>query len=574
VGVLLGVRVAARLTLPLSRDPTVRLDLSASINWMNRRLVLPAIQQGQLDIEPVSSETYLQEHAAAQSGISGLGTGSSIICGLCGAFIMHDSTKSSMFQRQLSLPTNAWSTSLFMSRQNSRSITPVQSTGGVPTPTTIYIFKLATDSFSTPQPGRSRPMYPLCTSGWCLNRLRTTCNLWAFVRTGIMEKVWEEAGLVASRRTSTTEIPSGTEPEKQQESPTPPQAPPLRGRFGKLWERASSLGAGVVEKISTAEPEKDKNNEEDAKKLPSPPPEPEDSPPKRFVPPLPPVRTQVPVPAQLPPRNQNRVETHAPPTEELVLQPDENVLFEHGHHDKPQPAEPSTESETVVEKPRPPLLPPRAPRHPPTDIARPETPSTIPLPDSQPSTPITTTKAERRISLPPASTTSDPGRSSSPAPGSSSTPPRIPRRAPARVRPVLSSTPLNQPPVEPTEEKKEVGVDPSNEPAIATVEEITTVPTVDVANRPDPEINEPTFTTKVEPREPDVGIAEVSSPIPVADGSAAPPVDDIHHGDGDGGGGLINNHNLVGDKTWEEKTWREVVRLREEMFHARIGIFR
>jgi hypothetical protein len=27
----------------------------------------------------------------------------------------------------------------------------------------------------------------------------------------------------------------------------------------------------------------------------------------------------------------------------------------------------------------------------------------------------------------------------------------------------------------------------------------------------------------------------------------------------------------VGDSTWEEKTWKEIVRLREDMFWARIG---
>ncbi|KAJ7020797.1 hypothetical protein C8F04DRAFT_1316589 [Mycena alexandri] len=35
-------------------------------------------------------------------------------------------------------------------------------------------------------------IYPLCTSGWCLTCLRTTCTLWAFVCTGIVKRVWEE----------------------------------------------------------------------------------------------------------------------------------------------------------------------------------------------------------------------------------------------------------------------------------------------------------------------------------------------------------------------------------------------
>lgn len=403
-----------------------------------------------------------------------------------------------------------------------------------------------------------------------------------------MEKVWEETNLIISRRTSTAETSSQSEPEKQSEDLVSPlQAPLLRGRFGKLWERASSLGAGVVEKISTVEPEKDRKNEEDAKKLPSPPPEPEDTPPKRFVPPLPPARTQPSVPPQLPPRNQNRVETPAPPTEEPVPPQGESVLFEHDHHDHLQPTEPSTEPDTSpVESSEPdkpesrlPVSPPRAPRHPPADIIRPGTPSATPLPDSRPSTPINTTKAERRTSLPPTSTTSDPGRPSSPAPGSGGAPPPIPRRAPARARPVppRSSTPLIQPPIDPPEEKKEDAggpdADPSitlNEPANPIVEEIAPPPAAGVVSGPGLETTKPIFTVEVEPQKPDAEVtqaAEVSSPITVADGTTALPTD----GDGDG---FINNPNLVGNKTWEEKTWKEVVRLREEMFYARMGIVR
>ena len=581
--------------LPSSRDPTVRLELSSSINWMNRRSVLLAIQQGQLDIEPVSSETFLQEHAAAQSGISGIGTGSSIICGLCGAFIMHDSLKSStsMLHRQLSLPANAWSTSLFMSRQNSRSATPLSSPGP-PKPTTIYIFRLAADLYGTPQPGRSRAMYPLCASGWCLNRLRTACNLWAFVRTSIMEKVWEEASLVASRRTSAGDTSSQSEPEKQQDNPAPPPpAPPLRGRFGKLWERASSLGAGVVEKISTIEPEKDRKNEEDAKKLPSPPPEPEDSPPKRFVPPLPPPRTRAPDPPQLLTHDQNQVETVPPSVEEPVPPRGDSVIFEHDHHDHSQQVEPSLEpgatpvksyepeKEAVVEKSRPPVLPPRAPRHPPADIVRPGTPSAIPLPDSRPSTPNPTTKAERRTSLPLTPTKSDAGRSSSPAPGA---PPPIPRRAPARVRPLSlrPSTPLNQPPMNPPEEGKQEATELSADPPVTRnesanqIEEIAPPSVIETVSRSTPEVIKPIFTPKADRLEPHAEITqttEASNLVTVAEGSTASPVDDVQHAAEDVSG-LINHQNTVGDKSWEDKTWREVVRLREEMFYARMGVIR
>lgn len=393
-----------------------------------------------------------------------------------------------------------------------------------------------------------------------------------------MEKVWEEAGLVASRRTSTGDASSHSESENQQDNfAPPPPAPPLRGRFGKLWERASSLGAGVVEKVSTTGPEKDRKNEEDAKRLPSPPPEPEEIPPKRFVPPLPPARTQAPVLPHSPPRGQNGVETATPPVEASIPLPQDGVLFEHDHHDHPQHAGPPSERsippseaekpESVVEKPKPPVLPPRAPRHPPADIVRPGTPSAIPLPDSRPSTPAPASKAERRTSLPSTPTKSD--RSSSPVPGSGGVPPPIPRRAPARVRPVSvslrPSTPLNQPPINPLEEKdeaKELGTDPQptiSEPA-NPIEWATPPPAVETVSRQTPDSETPQN-------------AEQSSPIAMADGSAASPVDNVPHAIGDDSG-LLNHQNLVGDKSWEDKTWKEVVRLREEMFYARLGVIR
>jgi len=181
--------------------------------------------------------------------------------------------------------------------------------------------------------------------------------------------------------------------------------------------------------------------------------------------------------------------------------------------------------------------------------------------------------------------TSDSGRSSSPAPGPGGAPPPIPRRAPTRVRPVPphSSTPLSQPPINLSEEKKEEAKDIATGPLIAADEPANPVdegagppPAVEPISRPEPEITKLVITTTVGPQEPSVEAtqtAQVPSPTAVTEGSANSPVGGTELANG-GGGGFSNNQNLVGDKSWQERTWKEVVRLREEMFHARMGIVR
>ena len=58
------------------RDPTVRLDLAPSLNWLSRRSVLAAIHSGQLTIEPIpaaslfpdlSSNSSLSEYSSSSS---------------------------------------------------------------------------------------------------------------------------------------------------------------------------------------------------------------------------------------------------------------------------------------------------------------------------------------------------------------------------------------------------------------------------------------------------------------------------------------------------------------------------
>ena len=45
---------------------------------------------------------------------------------------------------------------------------------------------------TTPQHQQRSAPYPLCTNGWCQKRLRTTIELWKFLRERVVERIWED----------------------------------------------------------------------------------------------------------------------------------------------------------------------------------------------------------------------------------------------------------------------------------------------------------------------------------------------------------------------------------------------
>ena len=45
---------------------------------------------------------------------------------------------------------------------------------------------------TTPQHQQRSAPYPLCTNGWCQKRLRTTVELWKFLRERVVERIWED----------------------------------------------------------------------------------------------------------------------------------------------------------------------------------------------------------------------------------------------------------------------------------------------------------------------------------------------------------------------------------------------
>ena len=182
-------------------DPTLRLDTAPDLSWLTRKGVSQAIISGELIIEPVPSSSI-----------------SAHDCSLCGNPILAppvpQSPSGSHFGPppphpiQRGGPSSRFSLKPFFNPSSSPSQalpsptqSPLASPGFSPM-SSIYIFRVAAIQSSDKEP-RS---YPLCKTGWCLERLRATCELWHFVRTGIIHVVWQgdDGYVVASESTTST----------------------------------------------------------------------------------------------------------------------------------------------------------------------------------------------------------------------------------------------------------------------------------------------------------------------------------------------------------------------------------
>ncbi|KAG6831410.1 hypothetical protein H0H87_005231 [Tephrocybe sp. NHM501043] len=432
---LLPLPFLARL-LTEDSEPTIRLDLAPSLNWLSRRSVLAAIHNGQLIIEPMSSTTLLQEPSLS-------GPSSSISCALCGSSIF--STSGAPTNPLHPVPpilghsnsgSSSWSASLFKKPSistitSAQPIPPSRQTSfQQPSSSQVYIFRLATPASATssislpslprtsisgsssapplqthtdnhtaytssPNP-QSSTIYPLCTNNWCLSRLRMTCSLWAFVRSGIIEKIWEE---------EVPALPTTAASPATEKPPIPPRRRGIWGMATALGERATSWGEG------------DKDKSKRANASTPPPVEPKHPERRRLPPPLPPSSADA---------------SAAPPTPEKHAVPPPLPRRSEVRHTSP-PKEPSTTAEATAATPsKDPKLPPRPPR-------RPITPSSVPLPESRPHTPPVASGGL-------AAASSTPG---------GAVPPPLPRRAAARgSRLLLDSGSPSTSPAEPILETK------------------------------------------------------------------------------------------------------------------------
>lgn len=96
------------------------------------------------------------------------------------------------------------------------------------------------------------PPYPLCHTGWCLARLRTTCELWGYVGHNVMGRVWREARSVdlsekmdTSREYSQSADSSAFEATSSiAKGATLPQLP-AKKKLPNLW----GMGREVLDKL-------------------------------------------------------------------------------------------------------------------------------------------------------------------------------------------------------------------------------------------------------------------------------------------------------------------------------------
>ncbi|KAI0315718.1 hypothetical protein OF83DRAFT_1130675 [Amylostereum chailletii] len=573
-------------------DPTVRLDLAPSLNWLTRRSVLSAIHHGQLSIEPISTQLLIESTSSAYPSLPGSNPGS-ISCALCGTSIyappdgQPSPTRSSYsVVRQTS---NGWFKNPLSSAPPSPppTRTVFSDPASLGLPPQLYIFRLSAASSATlpvgiaqGQQGRVQPtIYPLCTSGWCLSRMRTTCSLWAFVRTSVVEKVWEE------------EAPSFPPPPIRRDISGSVERPPIPPRKRGLWGFASALGM-------------DRVPDEKTKTSVSKTPEPEK---KRFVAPIPSkllVKTAS-APPPLPQRSRSRAQGSpvSKPTESSSTPTDGeksgSVACSDGIPSPTTDTNTGTQEQKVSTAPTPsPQGEPEAfltpvEEVPSTDLqtmTRSGSPSTIPLPESLPNTPDAAP-----VALPdeqPAAPVNPPSEGVA-QPAAPVAPP-LPRRAAARARPVPPppSQPAEPTSTEPTSKPEELVATSEALAATETVveEKVSDVPakaegeeTSLGSDHKEPMADEakPAVPPRPSVDKPRSTSITSSGSIPNAPNGvngvhglhAEPETVSVSEPESEPEQPLMAPDGMpfVGETTWEERTWKELVNLREEMFWARVG---
>lgn len=462
------------------------------------------------------------------------------------------------------------------------------------------------------------PVYPLCTSSYCLARLRATCSLWAYIRTGVVGGVWEEPTFSTEMNLSSVEgkvganaIPPPVHPSISSSTthPVPPIPPRRRGLWGTLSGLGSSLGSGSPSRPGTPTNEKAAMNlgtPEKDKGLPNVPP------PPPVHPSLAATNTSTAPPPPLPKRNEGRGGGRVPAPSTSISESDSKPHDEGIPDTSETQGDPGTDPEVVVKE----LVFTASPPSSPKPLL---SPRRVPLPDSRPVTPqVESRPGTPRVHspVPPSSrpTTPQPGIGARP-------PPPLPRRAVERaakrasvpVPPVVEASgekeekkvddskvgemvnanPEDKKDTEGTEEGKSgiktetevkekvelVGVSAQNTEIIEETEEKeegVDLPKVG----PTVESAETKLESESETKEEKEDEKEVEAVETEVRGSDVAPDEGATNNDEESSSKdesltlaqALSSSAPPAPPTWEERTWKEVVRLREVMFWARIGV--
>ena len=225
-------------------EPTLRLDTAANLSWLSRKSVSQAIISGDLVIEPVAASTIISN---SSSSIDNIG------CTLCGKPIFSangpQTPTGSFFGAPPSHPTQRTGSSSRFSLKPFFSASPNQSEtlaspGANPLSSSVYVFKIVASQTSD----KESRYYPLCRTGWCLERLRATCDLWHFIRTGIIHVVWNgDDGYAPTAETPQSIAPTPATRHRASAGELEPPPTVIRRKSGwglgfKLADKGSSGG--------------------------------------------------------------------------------------------------------------------------------------------------------------------------------------------------------------------------------------------------------------------------------------------------------------------------------------------
>jgi len=511
-----------------------------------------------------------------------------LACALCGTAISPSlgpsAGSTASWGRSLSLPKLSELRSLSGSYNNHNIPAPTD------LPSQIHVFRVSapsTSAVSQPQPPQHPTLnlpvinnsssaaagpYPLCPSGWCLRRLRLTCTLWAYVRTGVVDKIWEE------------DVPatviSPTEPVTAKGELTPHK------KKRSLWNMASAFGERAAASFASGAEKYD-----GGAKTPS------SSTPERRLPPLPAPTPIVPAPKpaeEEPSVTPARVSIEEPPrtsSERRAVPP-----LPRRSDGRTRPATPQHTSRKSVDLPIP--------------------PTQVPLPESRPATPSTPVRFAEAAPSP--TTAAFPG---------TGLPPPVPRRAAKRISLIGASRPVTpkvdeQPKLE--EQATETDEVPPSEPVVSKAEdkaEDTTATTQEPKTDTIPTSDSEAVVAPIEGKVEDVSTAITREPktdtsaletvvaptaqeheetvvngntVDATAAHAAPAESDetrevttpseieftdvrtqLNDGESSSPSSETpadNDRDIVGDATWEDRTWKEIVQLREQLFWARVGV--